>query len=123
PEVVRSVVVMTSSFDFYRTAHGSEGYPRFRMAEGRAYGETMMRSSTFVTPGADQATRSASSRSIHERTVPVRITSLPLVSTTMRLASTSALRLNASWIFLLISEGSARGRSRIMLLTPLTPLI
>src|SRR3982074_548988 len=41
----------------------------------------------------------------------------------MRLASTSALRLKASWIFFLISAGAARGLIWIRLLTPLTPLI
>jgi hypothetical protein len=45
------------------------------------YGETMMWSSIWLTPGADQATRSASSRSIHDRTVPFRMTSPPLAST------------------------------------------
>lgn len=51
-----------------RAAALSPGGPR------TAYGATTIRSSTLVTPGADQATRSASSRSIHERTVPLRIT-------------------------------------------------
>ena len=44
-------------------------------------GLTTMRSSTLVTPGARQATRSASSRSIQERTFPLSMTSPPLVST------------------------------------------
>ena len=96
---------------------------RSRCRHGGPTGPLMIWSTTLVTPGADQATRSASSRSIHERTVPLRTTSLPLVSTMMRLASTSALRLNASWIFFLISVGSARGLSWIRLLTPLTPLM
>ena len=48
-----------------------------------------------------------------------------LVSTVTRLASTRALRLNASSIFCLIStgDGVARGFRRIKLLIPLTPLI
>src|SRR3984893_14816100 len=44
-------------------------------------GLTTMRSSTLVTPGARQATRSASSRSIQERPFPLGVTSPPLVST------------------------------------------
>ena len=44
-------------------------------------GLTTMRSSTLVTPGARQATRSASSRSSQERTFPLSMTSPPLVST------------------------------------------
>lgn len=69
-----------------------------------------MRLSTSVTPGARQAARSASWRSTQERTVPFRITSLPLVSTLMLLASDSALRRNASSILALISVGATRGR-------------
>jgi hypothetical protein len=58
-----------------------------------------------VTPGANQAARSASSRSAQDRTVPLSITSPPLASTVTRLASTSALHRNASSIFCLISAG------------------
>ena len=68
----------------------------------------MMWLSTLVTPGALQAARSASCRSAQDRTLPLRITSLPLASTVMRLASTSALRRKASSILLLISEGATR---------------
>src|SRR5258706_10870718 len=46
-----------------------------------SFGHITIRSSTLVMPGADQATRSASSRSIQERTVPFSITSLPFAST------------------------------------------
>jgi hypothetical protein len=59
---------------------------------------------------ADRATRSASSRSIHDLTIPLRITSVSLTSTVMRLASTSAQCRNASWIFRLIRLTSARFR-------------
>ena len=38
----------------------------------------VMRLSTLVTPGARQAARSASCRSAHDRTLPLRITSLPI---------------------------------------------
>src|ERR1700730_13084607 len=48
-------------------------------SEQPSYGLTTIRSTTLVTPGADQATRSASSRSIHDRTVPFRMISLPFV--------------------------------------------
>ena len=56
--------------------------------------------------------------------MPLRTTSPPCVSTVIRLASTSALRRNASSIFCLISTGfgSSRGWRRIKLLTPFTPL-
>jgi hypothetical protein len=40
--------------------------------------------------------------------MPLRITSSPLVSIVVRLASTSALCLSASYIFIKISAGSAR---------------
>src|SRR5262245_46982960 len=45
------------------------------------HGSTVMRFSTPVTPGADQAARSASSFSAHDRTVPVSVTPPPLTST------------------------------------------
>src|SRR6266403_728535 len=86
-----------------------------------SFGHTTIRSSTLVMPGADQATRSASSRSIQERTVPFNITSLPLASTVIRLASTSAFRLNASMILRLSSEGCTLGFTVTTLVTPLTP--
>jgi hypothetical protein len=41
---------------------------------GRAQYSTTMRSSTSVTPGADQAAATASSCSAHELTAPARIT-------------------------------------------------
>ena len=69
-------------------------------------GLIMIRLSTLATPGADQAARSASRRSAHERTVPLKMTSLPMVSTVIRLASISAARRNASSILRLISEGA-----------------
>ncbi|GII25272.1 hypothetical protein Pme01_48690 [Planosporangium mesophilum] len=55
------------------TAQGATGLSV--TGSGRpAQGVTTMRLSTWVTPGADQATRSASSRSAQERTVPVSTT-------------------------------------------------
>src|SRR5262249_6990912 len=48
--------------------------------------------STWETPGADQAARSASCRAAHERTLPRRMTLLPCSSTLTRRASTWALR-------------------------------
>jgi hypothetical protein len=77
----------------------------------------------LVTPGSDHAASSASWRSSQERTMPLRITSSPLVSIVVRLASTSALCLSASYIFIKISAGSARGSIATMLDTPFTPLI
>jgi hypothetical protein len=56
---------------------------------------------TLETPGDAQATRSASCFSAHDRAVPRRVTALPSISTLMRPASTSALRRNASSIFVL----------------------
>jgi hypothetical protein len=55
-----------------------------------------MRFSPFVTPGASQAARSASSRSAQDRTMPCRMTSPPLASTLIRFASSCALRFNFS---------------------------
>src|ERR1700730_13826121 len=52
----------------------------------------VIRLSTFLTPGAAQAARSASWRSAQDRPAPLRTTSLPFASTVIRLASTSALR-------------------------------
>lgn len=60
-------------------------------------------------PGADHATRSASSFSAQERTVPRKITLLPSVSTVIRRASVSALRSSASAIFFFRSAGAERG--------------
>src|SRR5712675_1922336 len=89
--------------------------------EQPSYGLTTIQSSTLVTQAPDQPTRSASSRSIHERTVPFNITSLPLASTVIRLASTSAFRLNASMILRLSSEGCTLGFTVTTLVTPFTP--
>ena len=68
----------------------------------------MMRLSTTVTPGADQATRSASSFSAQVRTVPRRTILSSSMSTSMLSASVSALRTRAASIFRLSSAGSAR---------------
>ena len=54
---------------------------RLAQASANALRLTTMRLSTLVTPGARHAARSASSRSAQERTLPLRITSLPLAST------------------------------------------
>lgn len=70
-----------------------------------SYGITTSRSSTFVTPGAAQAARSASSRSLSERTVPVSTTTPSWLSTLTRCASTTALRLKALSILALRSKG------------------
>src|ERR1700693_4421860 len=69
------------------------------------YGMIVILFSTFATPGADHAARSASFFSAHERTLPISLTVEPCVSTVMRRASTSALRRRASSILLLISVG------------------
>ena len=66
----------------------------------RVHGLIMIRFSTSVTPGADQAARSASRRSAHDRTLPVRITLLPWVVTWICSAFVSAVRTSASSIFL-----------------------
>ena len=81
-----------------------------------------MRFSTLETPGADQAARAASSFSASERTVPCRVTLPPSTSTVMRLASSSADRLNASSILALSSVGATLGLTVIRLLTPITPV-
>ena len=70
-----------------------------------------------VTPGTCHATRSASLRSAHERTVPLSVTTLPSASTVTRLASSSALRRKDSSIFRLMSAGVARGLISIRLVT------
>jgi hypothetical protein len=57
------------------------------VAAGNPQGATLILFSTSVTPGAAQAAISASSRSAQERTVPLRMTLLPSVSTEIRLAS------------------------------------
>ena len=82
-----------------------------------------IRFSTAVTPGADQAARSASSLSAHERTVPLKITLLPCTSTVIRCASVCALRMSACSIFCLSSDGVTPGLTTIKLVTPLTPAI
>src|SRR5712692_4559168 len=78
----------------------------------------MIRFSTAVTPGADQAARSASSRSAQERTIPFRPTLLSCTSTAIRCASSSALRTSASSILLLRSDDVGRGLTAMRLLTP-----
>src|SRR6266566_6553175 len=82
-----------------------------------------MRLSTSATPGADQAACSASSRSAHERTVPLRITLSPSTSVTIRSASVSALRTRASSILRCSSSGEVltRGLTVMRLVTPRTP--
>src|SRR5215207_7532129 len=60
------------------------------------YGTTASRSSTFLTPGADQAARRASSRSNHACTLPVSVTLLSETATLIRRASISALRFKAA---------------------------
>ena len=56
-----------------------------------------------------------------ERTVPVSVTLLPSTSTLMFLASSSAVRTNASSIFFFKSDGARRGLTTIKFVTPLTP--
>ncbi len=55
--------------------------------------------------------------------MPFKITSLPWVSMVMRLASTSAFRLNASRILRWMSAASTSGFTEMMLVTPLTPYV
>jgi hypothetical protein len=52
--------------------------------------------STSFTPGADQATCSASCRSTQDRTVPFNVTLSPSTSTVIRSASVSAFRTASS---------------------------
>jgi hypothetical protein len=59
---------------------------------------TVILLSTSVIPGACHATLWASWLSAQDRTVPVRMALLPWISTLMLLASSSALRTNASSI-------------------------
>ena len=80
-----------------------------------------MRVSTLVTPGADQAERSASCRSAQERTDPRRMTRLPSTSTVTLLASSWALRTKASSIFFFTSDGVTFGFTVIRLLMDFTP--
>jgi hypothetical protein len=83
----------------------------------------MMRFSTVVVPGADQAARSASSLSAHELTLPYNFTVLPSTSTLIRRASSSALRRSASSILLFIySFEVIFGLTSMLLVTPVTPL-
>ena len=79
----------------------------------------LMRSSTFVTPGAAHATCSASSRSTQDRTEPLSVTLPPLASTAMWLASITALRWKASSILRFTSAAATAGVIRRELLTPL----
>ena len=80
-----------------------------------------MRLSTETTPGADQACRAASSFSAQDRTVPLSMTLPPSTSTVMFLASSSAVRTNASSIFFFSSDGETFGLTTIRFVTPLTP--
>ena len=66
-------------------------------------GSTVRWSSTAVTPGADHAARSATSRSYQARTLPRSTTLPPSVWTVIPRASSSALRCKAFWIFSLTS--------------------
>ena len=45
-----------------------------------AYGTTVIRLATMATPGAPQAARCASSFSVHDRTLPLRMTFAPSAS-------------------------------------------
>src|SRR5207302_3362798 len=76
---------------------------------------------TLVTPGADQAARSASFFSAHDRTLPRSLTVLPSTSTVIRRASSSALRRRASSILLFTSVGETLGLTSMLLVTPKTP--
>jgi hypothetical protein len=62
-----------------RNASPRSGSVRYVLASfgRRGQGRTVMWFWTSVTPGADQATRSASWHSAQDRTVPVRIARLP----------------------------------------------
>ena len=82
----------------------------------------MMWFSTIVVPGADQAARSASSLSAHERTLPYNFIMLPSTTTLIRRASSSALRRSATSISLFTSCGVTFGLISILLVTPVTPL-
>jgi hypothetical protein len=64
--------------EFRRQDHRSLAWLALRPRGGQ--GATTIRASTLVTSDADHATRSASWRSSQVRTVPLRNTSLPLVS-------------------------------------------
>ena len=84
-------------------------------------GEGVVVLDTTVTPGAAQAARPASSRSVHERTVPVSVTAPPSAVTATFLASTSALRLSAASMAAATSAGFTRGWTVTAFVTPLTP--
>jgi hypothetical protein len=72
---------------------------------------TVSPSSTATTPAADQAARSAASRSFHECTRPRSVTYPSAASAAICLASTSALRLRALVIASLTSDAfDAPGR-------------
>ena len=88
------------------------------MTKRAAYGTTARRSSTSVTPGAAQAARSASCRSAHECTLPLRITFPSCALTWTRLASISALRLKAASILSWTSVVLTRGLTMMLLITP-----
>src|SRR5258706_3468685 len=88
---------------------------------GKTYEETAIWLSTAVIPRADQAARSASAASAHERTVPFRMTLLPSTSTLILLMSEAARR-NACSILCWISAGATRALILIELIRPLTPI-
>src|SRR5258707_10175099 len=97
-------------------------YFQSRTQAAAAIEPIVIRLSTRRTPGAAHAARSASSRSNHERTVPRRVTLSPSVSTVMRLASTSTLRLSAASIALFTTALLTCGFTSIRLITPFTPV-
>src|SRR5262249_12508866 len=75
---------VTKSTDATTTRLATQAHLGFR-------GVTTIRLSPWETPGPDQAARSASCRSAHERTLPRRMTLLPWTSTLTRRASLAAL--------------------------------
>src|SRR3984957_5556338 len=94
---------------------------RSRLLLDQSHGLTVIWLSTLATPGAVQATRSASSRAAHERTVPRKVTLFPSDWTSIRFASNSAFRRYDSSILRLISVGGSFGSSTIRSRTLLTP--
>src|ERR1019366_9475759 len=112
-EMIRRATVMRISFGFSTASRSDE----------RRHAAIVKLSSTWQTPGAAQAARSASLRSAHERTLPRRTTLFPLTSTLMRVASSSVVRRNAFSIFVFTSEELIAGCFTVIrLIRPFTPV-
>jgi len=92
PGVPRSREPDSAGSGCSRLIKGAVAGPDTWPCDGPNQGTMEMLFSTLVTPGADQAARSASCFSAQDRTVPYSLTAPPSASTVIRRASNSALR-------------------------------